>query len=319
MSQAGKEVLIKSIVQALPTYAMSMFLLPLDIIRDFERSLSRYWWGVKDNPKSGIFWMNWEKLTKNRQNGGLGFRDFRSFNLALLGKQSWRLATQPNILSSKLYKSRYFSNCHFLDSKLGGRPNYIWRSIWEVKQVVKDEARWKVGDWSKIKILGQPWLQVADNPCIATEVQGLNHETVSSLMTSDRQQWDRDVIEDLFSYRDQQCILKTTIGGEGREDTLFWNEDASEEYTVRSAYRLLQRQKEAGHTFDNSNLWKVLWRIKAPAKVLYMVWRALSRCLPTKKILRTKHVPVSEICPVCNGDEETIIHALVSCPFAAQC
>lgn len=42
ISQAGREILIKNVAQALPTYAMSIFLLPLDITKDFERSLSRF-------------------------------------------------------------------------------------------------------------------------------------------------------------------------------------------------------------------------------------------------------------------------------------
>lgn len=58
ISQAGREVLIRNVAQALPTYAMSMFLLPQEIIKDFERSLSRYWWLNRDNSAAGIHWMN---------------------------------------------------------------------------------------------------------------------------------------------------------------------------------------------------------------------------------------------------------------------
>lgn len=62
-----------------------------------------------------------------------------------------------------------------------------------------------------------------------------------------------------------------------------------------------------------------MWKIKAPPKVLNMVWRALAQCLPTLTALHGKHVPVSKMCPVCNGEEESTLHALVKCPFAAQC
>lgn len=44
ISKSGKEILIKSVAQSLPSYAMSVFLLPLEITKDFERILSRYWW-----------------------------------------------------------------------------------------------------------------------------------------------------------------------------------------------------------------------------------------------------------------------------------
>lgn len=207
VSQAGREILIKTVAQALPVYAMSIFLLPKEIIKDFERSLSRYWWGIKENSSSGIYWMNWERLSKHRSAGGVGFRDFGDFNLALLGKQGWRLSTQSEKLSSKIYKARYFFDCHFLDSQLGNNPSFVWRSIWEAKQVVREGVRWRVGDGNSIRILGQPWLQNASNPCITTNLQGLDNAIVASLMTLDGSRWDREVIEDLFNQRDQICIL----------------------------------------------------------------------------------------------------------------
>lgn len=319
ITQAGREVLIKGVAQAMPTYAMSLFLLPLEIIRDFERTLSRYWWGEKGNAKPGIHWMCWERMSRHKLEGGLSFRDFHSFNIALLGKQGWRLATRPERLSSKIYKARYFPNCHFFDAELGSSPSFIWRSIWEAKQVVKMGARWKVGDGSSIKILNNPWLADSTSPYITTELQWLSEATVSSLRSEDGQHWDVEVIEDLFNSRDQQCILNTPVGGSGETDELFWNEDMQGEYTVKSAYRLLQEQRNLTVDGGSRELWKKFWRIKAPPKVMNMVWRAINQCLPTRVNLIVKRVQVNEICPFCNGESETIIHVLVSCPFANQC
>lgn len=36
-------------------------------------------------------------------------------------------------------------------------------------------------------------------------------------------------------------------------------------------------------------------------------------------MLQQKHVPVLGTCPVCDGENDTIFHALVQCPFAIQC
>lgn len=37
--------------------------------------------------------------------GGLGFKDLRAFNLAMLGKQAWRFLTRPHSLVARLYKA----------------------------------------------------------------------------------------------------------------------------------------------------------------------------------------------------------------------
>ncbi|XP_074352682.1 uncharacterized protein LOC141691828 [Apium graveolens] len=80
---------------------------------------------------------------------------------------------------------------------------------------------------------------------------------------------------------------------------------------------MLQEKNPIWNIRDNSKLWKIIWRIKAPAKVLNLIWRAASGLLPTLVSLSQKHVPVTTACPVCDGADETILHALVTCPKAA--
>lgn len=42
-SCAGREVLIKSIAQAVPTYCMSCFLLPLNVCKKMKTAVANYW------------------------------------------------------------------------------------------------------------------------------------------------------------------------------------------------------------------------------------------------------------------------------------
>lgn len=64
---------------------------------------------------------------------------------------------------------------------------------------------------------------------------------------------------------------------------------------------------------------KKVWCLKAPSKALNLLRRAVSGCLPTFVMLQQKHVEVLGTCPVLEGENETIFHSLVSCPFASQC
>lgn len=42
-SRRGKEVLIKAVAQANPTYEMSVFKLPLGICVDIQQAIARFW------------------------------------------------------------------------------------------------------------------------------------------------------------------------------------------------------------------------------------------------------------------------------------
>lgn len=43
LSQAGKEILIKDVAQALPTYCMSVFQLPQALCKSLNSLMSRFW------------------------------------------------------------------------------------------------------------------------------------------------------------------------------------------------------------------------------------------------------------------------------------
>ncbi|XP_038997132.1 uncharacterized protein LOC120121932 [Hibiscus syriacus] len=80
LSQGGKEVFIKSVLQAIPMYAINCFLLPETLCKELEGLTARFWW-QKTEVKRGIHWCSWEELSRLKEDGGLGFRDMGSLIL----------------------------------------------------------------------------------------------------------------------------------------------------------------------------------------------------------------------------------------------
>jgi len=87
LSSAGKEVQIKSVAQAIPTYIMSVFQLSSAVCEELERGIRNFWWGAEKGQRK-THWIAWDKFTHSKDRGGLGFRDMKMFNQALLAWQA---------------------------------------------------------------------------------------------------------------------------------------------------------------------------------------------------------------------------------------
>ena len=48
LSPAGKEVMLKVVTMAMPTYVMSCFKLPRKLLKDINSAMANYWWGEKE-------------------------------------------------------------------------------------------------------------------------------------------------------------------------------------------------------------------------------------------------------------------------------
>ena len=113
LSRAGKEVLLKSVIQSIPTYMMSLFAISDGILAEINAMCARFWWG-EQGTKRKMHWMSWKKLCLPKTYGGMGFRDLKIFNQALLAKQGWRLMCDTSSLVHHVMSARYYKHSSLL-------------------------------------------------------------------------------------------------------------------------------------------------------------------------------------------------------------
>ena len=157
LSAAGKDVLIKSVAQAIPVFSMSCFRLPRGLCESITSIIRQFWWGSKQGKRKPC-WVSWDIMTKLKYLGGMGFMDMEIFNLALLARQAWRLLNEPKSLSARILKAAYFPNTDFLEAEVGNHPSQIWRAVLDGRDVLKQGIVRRIGNGHTTDIWRDNWL-----------------------------------------------------------------------------------------------------------------------------------------------------------------
>ncbi|XP_031090896.1 uncharacterized protein LOC115995891 [Ipomoea triloba] len=276
----GKKILLKSVAQSMPTFSMSVFLLPDSVCRSIKRAMNRYWWGPSNER----------------------------------GKQAWRFLTRPHSLVARIYKARYFPRFLFIDANLGNCPSFCWRNIMAAHELICNGFRRRIGDGNSTLIWGHPWLPDDPNPMVQTVMpHELNGSLVSGMIDSFSGSWDHSILLDIFTPSNVKRILRVPVSPD-YEDSWFWLGDPGGCYTVKQGYKSIVGSFEnMPGAFDK---WLHLWKIKSPAKWKTFIWRALLNILPTTTNLILKRVDVDPTCPMCGLMHENIMRSLILCDFS---
>ncbi|KAL5563736.1 hypothetical protein UlMin_033483 [Ulmus minor] len=136
---------------------MNLFKLPFSLIRELHRLCAQFWWG-RNSEKKRMHWCTWEKLCVHKADRGMGFKDLRSFNRALLAKQAWRIHSSPTSLVSRVLKGFYFQTSSFLQVKAKSTSSFVWRSILWVRGLYMQGIRRKIGSGEDTFIYHDGWL-----------------------------------------------------------------------------------------------------------------------------------------------------------------
>lgn len=243
LSQAGREVLLKAMVQAIPTYSMSCFKLPTTLCNKIEIMIRKFWWGQRGDRRK-VHWVKWNKLCKPKYEGGMGFRELEKFNDALLAKQVWRLASNQDSLFFRFFKAKFFLNGSIFDAKENKRP-YAWKSILKGRDIIRRGMRWRIGDGSSVQIYQDRWLPAFDHDIITSTILDITSDaTVSILIDHDLCRWREDEVDRLFIQEEASIIKAIPLSFSNKSDMVFWPRSHDGVYSVKSGYKMLMELED---------------------------------------------------------------------------
>ena len=195
--------MIKAVAQSIPTFTISCFKLPKFWCDDINSMVSKYWWGREKREK--IHWVSWRKLVRKSWGGGGGWVLEIYINLI------WPFSPNKGGGLHKI-QAYYFIVFLMLVIFWMSNPSFVWRSIIRAKDLV-EEARWKLGSRTRIKIWEEHWLSIPPVRRLGSEYV----VWVSELIDQTDRCWDSP----------------------GVSNTLVWFETFSRRFTVQLVYEFV--------------------------------------------------------------------------------
>jgi hypothetical protein len=150
----GRLILINSCLSSIPTYYMSMHLLPKTIPKRMDKTRKRFFWqGGGEKRKYHL--VKWAKVTSPKQKGGLGIKDLRRMNLRLC-KWWWKLEHEEGLWRD-IVKKKYKIDRGIAQLRQNPRNSLVWNDLLKVKQLYLKGRIMIVGNGHNTDFWEDPW------------------------------------------------------------------------------------------------------------------------------------------------------------------
>ncbi|KAJ0589501.1 putative reverse transcriptase zinc-binding domain-containing protein [Helianthus annuus] len=328
LSIGGRVVLIKSVLESLPSYYFSLYKAPKKVINDLESIIKRFLWGGSVEERK-LHWVAWDKVTRPKKCGGLGLSKLQLVNTSLLSKWGWRYKTDMNCLWKEvieaLHSSRVGWECipfkkslsgvwnniakNFINTKAGGKPlrNYLVGSVGDGKEIAFWLDTWLLNEPLKCVFTDLFRLE-ADKKCKVADRLN-SHGNVDDIRWS----WISDTTAaGLQASVDQLVAAISGIRITSEKDKWRWSSVSDRIFTVKAIKKLLKEDLQLDTSFVLD------WCNWIPAKINIHAWRMEMDRVPTAKALMKRNIDIGDpACPLCNSEEETADHVFMACFVAS--
>lgn len=143
--------------------------------------------------------------------------------------------------------------------------------------------------------------------------------TEDHLMIASPNRWNIPLINSLFDPCSAASILKIPLSSKPHMDKWIWREEKRGNFSVRSAYHLIQSSSSLATGESSSSqalnpIWKAIWKMNIPHKIRLFAWRACKDGLPCFSNLARRGIRLDSSCAICHAPVEDLSHALFYYP-----
>ena len=335
LSSAGRVILLKTVVQALPIYRCCIQAPPANFVREFDAISRQFLWaGNLLSSKWSL--VKWENVCRPKQVGGLGLRSMALVATTLAAKLYWRWCINQDQDWAKILSHKYFPGADFSELPrlpLGGKGSCIWDTLKKGAQLVKEGLFWICNRGSDTLFWQDSW--DGHPPILSSFPQLLplyhsftnagwskveHFKTIKNLGQIEVTCWKAPEEWPVGGSEEERALLSRVLENRicsslvGR-DCLAWSPSPKGRFTVAQGYATLDKNL---HDLAEVNWWKKAWSFFSWPKCNFFVWLlAQQKCL-TWENLRKRGFQGPSICFLCLHNEECASHLFFLCPFSRE-
>ncbi|WMV22162.1 hypothetical protein MTR67_015547 [Solanum verrucosum] len=250
LSMGGRLTLINSVLNALPTYMMSLFPIPARVIKKLDRIRRNFLW-QGNNEKKRFHLVKWESVVTGKKNGGLGIKNLIFQSEALRMKWLWRYSFEDQLMWKRVVGAKYEAEDSWMTKDVTSPYGVsLWRSIRELWEEVKLNSKVKVGNGNKTKFWKDKWHESGNLELLFPDIYNLvlsQQRTIAEIWTT--QGWNFQFRRHLNDWEVMRVaeflnIVGNFNGLQAEEDALWWKGSSKGIFKVGATYRLMEQPSQ---------------------------------------------------------------------------
>jgi ribonuclease HI len=307
LSIAGRVQLVRSVVQSMLIYSISIYSWPTSLIKDLEKCIRNFIWSG-DTDKRKLVTVSWKTVCRPFSQGGLNIRSLVKLNEASNLKLCWSLlhshASWAKLLRDRVFKKGRPINHHIFSS--------LWSSVKAEFVTIKDNSAWLFGDGVSISFWHDEWCgpPLSTQLHIPTQISSLLSSKVSDFILNGT--WNVPPELDHIFPNLKPIISQVTIPLEASRDFLIWKHTDDGELNLKDAYLFKLPQLQIFPWAD------LIWNKDIPPSKSLLVWRLMHGKIPTDDNLMLRGCHIPSMCSLCNKQVESSFHLFFECDFAVK-
>ncbi|GKV31918.1 hypothetical protein SLEP1_g40572 [Rubroshorea leprosula] len=270
-----------------------------------SRSLTLSFLWKEEGELRKINWVSWEMVCRQKEDGGLGVRDLKKFNLALMGKWWGHLASKEEGLWKRVIIGKYREEGgHWMDWVRDGRGvgSLWWRDVCSINTRAKENVGWLAKGF-RLKIgegKGEKECYQMGNTKNGTWRWNLAWRRTLF-------EWEKEVVKELHRMIDK---VKISSGYPNKCEWIYYSKDGH--YSMKIAYSMLAKEQSGS---NGAKIFERIWNSMPSSKISTFNWRLMLDRIPTKGNLLKRGViknTEDRKCIFCEEKEEDSNHLFLN-------